>query len=109
MDAAWSKPLLKTPSMNWKLDQCYLEGCKLERELAEARELAEMQKETMQQMREQYGIGERNVMRELKQQRDRLEEALMRIEERYVDGDNTYEDWRTMGKIAQEALEEKTP
>jgi hypothetical protein len=48
----------------------------LERELAEAREIAEMQKETMRQMREQYGIGERNVMRELRQQRDTLAEAL---------------------------------
>jgi hypothetical protein len=44
----------------------------LERELAEAREIVEMQKETMRQMREQYGIGERNVMRELRQQRDAL-------------------------------------
>jgi len=48
----------------------------LERELAEAREIAEMQKETMRQLREQYGIGERNVMRELRQQRDTLAEAL---------------------------------
>ncbi len=49
---------------------------KLERELAEARELVEMQKETMRQMREQYGLGERNVMRELRKQRDMLVEAL---------------------------------
>jgi glutamyl-tRNA reductase len=51
----------------------------LERELAEAREIVEMQKETMRQMREQYGIGERNVMRELRQQRNTLAEALGEI------------------------------
>jgi hypothetical protein len=48
----------------------------LERELAEAREIVEMQKETMRQMREKYGLGKRNVMRELKQQRDTLAEAI---------------------------------
>lgn len=57
----------------------------LERELAEARELVEMQKETMRQMREQYGLGERNVMRELRKQRDTLAEALHSIRHRLGD------------------------
>jgi uncharacterized protein YggE len=48
----------------------------LERELAEAREIAEMQKETMRQMREQYGIGERNVMRELRQEIENLNKII---------------------------------
>jgi len=50
------------------------------RELADAREIVEMQKETMRQMREKYGLGERNVMRELKQQRDTLAKALETLE-----------------------------
>jgi uncharacterized membrane protein YccC len=53
----------------------------LERELAEAREIVEMQKETMRQMREKYGLGERNVMRELKQQRDTLADALRDVKQ----------------------------
>ena len=48
----------------------------LERELAEAREITEMQKETMRQMREQYGFGERNVMRELKQEIENLNKII---------------------------------
>jgi uncharacterized protein (DUF849 family) len=48
----------------------------LERELAEAREIAEMQKETMRQMREQYGIGKRNVMRELRQEIENLNKII---------------------------------
>jgi hypothetical protein len=37
----------------------------LERELAEARELNAMMRENMQQMKAKYGLGGRNVMREL--------------------------------------------
>jgi hypothetical protein len=48
----------------------------LERELAEAREIAEMQKETMRQMREQYGLGERNVMREPRQEIENLNKII---------------------------------
>jgi hypothetical protein len=40
MDAAFNQPTSTTPRMNWQLDQCYREGCKLERELAEARTFA---------------------------------------------------------------------
>jgi hypothetical protein len=54
----------------------YDEMCQLERELAEAREIVEMQKETMRQMREKYGIGERNVMRELKQEIENLNKII---------------------------------
>ena len=48
----------------------------LERELAEAREIAEMQRETMRQMREKYGFGERNVMRELRQEIENLNKII---------------------------------
>jgi hypothetical protein len=34
MYAAFKQFTSTTPRMNWQLDQCYKEGCKLERELA---------------------------------------------------------------------------
>jgi hypothetical protein len=54
---------------------CYEEGCKLERELAT-----------------------------VTAQRDRLAEVMMAIEERYIDGCDTYEDWKFMGDTARAAL-----
>jgi len=38
------------------------------------------------------------------EQRDRLAEAVERIEEIFVDGCDTYEDWKAMGEIARQAL-----
>jgi chromosome segregation ATPase len=42
----------------------------------------------------------------LKEERDEAREALMKIEEVFIDSDDTYEDWRKMGNIARAALEE---
>jgi hypothetical protein len=33
MDSAFKQLTSTTPRMNWQLDQCYREGCKLERDL----------------------------------------------------------------------------
>ena len=41
----------------------------------------------------------------LERKRNELFEALSKIETVFVDGEDTYEDWRTMGNIAREALE----
>jgi chromosome segregation ATPase len=41
---------------------------------------------------------------ETRTQRDRLAEELERIEEIFVDGCDTYEDWKAMGEIARLAL-----
>jgi hypothetical protein len=38
MDSAFNQPTSTTPRGNWQLDQCYREGCKLERELTAATE-----------------------------------------------------------------------
>jgi len=35
------------------------------------------------------------------------EEALMKIEDIFIDGDDTYEDWKSMGQIARTFLEDK--
>lgn len=42
-----------------------------------------------------------------RKERDEALEALMRIEEIFIDGEDTYEDWKKMGDIAVKALEEK--
>ncbi len=38
-------------------------------------------------------------------QRDEAINALMKIEEIFIDGDDTYEDWKSMGQIARTFLE----
>jgi hypothetical protein len=47
------------------------------------------------------------LARRLERERDEAREALMKIEDVFVDGEDTYEDWRTMGNIARAALEDK--
>ena len=51
-----------------------------------------------------HGLAEENA---------RLREAVGRIEEIYMDGEDTYEDWQAMGEIARRALvatpDTKTP
>ena len=44
--------------------------------------------------------------RKLERERDDAREALMRIEEVFIDSDDTYEDLIKMGSIARAALEE---
>jgi hypothetical protein len=52
--------------------------------------------------------GESEIQR-LTKERVEAREALMKIEEVFIDGDDTYEDWRKMGCIARAALEKKMP
>jgi hypothetical protein len=42
----------------------------------------------------------------LERERDEALTALMEIEEIFVDGSDTYDDWKSMGKIAREFLSE---
>jgi hypothetical protein len=48
---------------------------------------------------------EREAHNKTKSERDEAVEALMKIEDTFVDGDDVYEDRDTMGKIARETLE----
>jgi hypothetical protein len=41
-------------------------------------------------------------------QRDAAIDALMKIEDIFIDGDDTYEDWKSMGQIARTFLEKNT-
>ena len=43
--------------------------------------------------------------RKLERERDEAMEALMKIEEVFIDSDDTYEDWRKMGNIARAVVE----
>ena len=71
MDSAFKQLTSTTPRMNWQLDQCYREGCKLEREVAEA-------KEQCSNLDDQVSAA-MMVIRGLERERDRLAEALERI------------------------------
>jgi hypothetical protein len=44
--------------------------------------------------------------RQLERERDEARTALMEIEEIFVDGSDTYEDWKSMGTIARKFLSE---
>ena len=58
---------------------------------------------------DRWNQGKINIfdeMARLERERDEAREALMKIEDAFVDGDDTYEAWRTMGNIARAALEE---
>ena len=45
------------------------------------------------------------VIKRLECEREEAREALMKIEEVFIDSDDTYEDWRKMGNIARAVLE----
>ena len=77
MDAAFNQPTSTTPRMNWQLDQCYREGCKLERELAAVTE----------QRDEAVNNYETAVLREhrVQEQRKKLTYALFMCRRELVD------------------------
>jgi septal ring factor EnvC (AmiA/AmiB activator) len=52
MDSAFNQPTSTTPRRNWQLDQCYREGCKLERELAAVTEQRDMLAEELDALKQ---------------------------------------------------------
>ncbi len=50
MDSAFNQPTSTTPERNWQLDQCYREGCKLERELAAVTEQRDRLAESLREL-----------------------------------------------------------
>jgi hypothetical protein len=50
MDSAFNQPTSTTPRRNWQLDQCYREGCKLERELTAATEQRDRLAEALREL-----------------------------------------------------------
>jgi hypothetical protein len=49
-----------------------------------------------------------NAKIKAERERDAAIGAIMKIEEIYIDGDDTYEDWKSMGQIARTFLEKNT-
>jgi hypothetical protein len=76
MDAAF-RECGKTPRMNWQASQCYNEGCKLERELAEAREEGEEQARLLGMS----GEREAGLLAEIDRLKRELAEAREEIDE----------------------------
>jgi hypothetical protein len=56
MDSAFKQLTSTTPRMNWQLDQCYKEGCKLERELAAVTEQRDMLAEALREIKNELGV-----------------------------------------------------
>lgn len=50
-------------------------------------------------------IADDEIIPKLERERDEAREALMKIEEIFIDGEDTYEDWKKMGNIATDYLE----
>jgi hypothetical protein len=55
----------------------------------------------VQQWRDEFKADRENLLHG----RDEAIEALCKIEEIFIDGDDTYEDWKSMGQIARTFLE----
>jgi hypothetical protein len=49
-------------------------------------------------------VADRRLVNKLERERDALCKALELIEDRFVDGENTYDDWLYMGVTARQAL-----
>ena len=86
MDSAFNQPTSTTPRMNWQLDQCYKEGCKLERELATVAEQRDEARAVL--VYEQGGIhatagGWAAKYAEAIEQRDRLAEVAQAVWDRW--------------------------
>jgi len=72
---------------------------------------AESAERERDELREKYDkLATENMLEVNKicNQRDAAIDAIMKIEEIFIDGDDTYEDWKNMGQIARTFLEKNT-
>jgi hypothetical protein len=77
-------------------------------ELCREREAHNKTKRERDELREKYDtLAVENMLEvnEICNQRDAAIDAIMKIEEIFIDGDDTYEDWKSMGQIARKFLE----
>jgi hypothetical protein len=49
-------------------------------------------------------VADRRLVEKLERERDEMRNALENIEDRFVDGENTYDDWLFMGTTARTTL-----
>jgi hypothetical protein len=68
---------------------------------------AERERDEVQEKYDTLAVENMLEVNKLYNQRDAAIDALMKIEDIYIDGDDTYEDWKSMGQIARTFLENK--
>jgi len=66
---------------------------------------AERERDEVQEKYDTLAVENMLEVNKLYNQRDAAIDALMKIEDIYIDGDDTYEDWKSMGQIARTFLE----
>jgi hypothetical protein len=67
----------------------------------------EAQRDELQEKYDKLATENMLEVNKICNQRDAAIDALMKIEDIYIDGDDTYEDWKSMGQIARTFLENK--
>jgi hypothetical protein len=66
---------------------------------------AERERDELQEKYDTLAVENMLEVNKLCNQRDAAIDALMKIEDIFIDGDDTYEDWKSMGQIARTFLE----
>ena len=65
----------------------------------------EAQRDELQEKYDKLATENMLEVNKICNQRDAAIEALMKIEDIFIDGDDTYEDWKSMGQIARTFFE----
>jgi hypothetical protein len=73
--------------------------------LYETAQRFEAQRDELQEKYDTLAVENMLEVNELCNQRDAAIDALMKIEDIFIDGDDTYEDWKSMGQIARTFFE----
>ena len=94
------RPTPETDEFNCKWDSYSrpFEAIDLARKFERERDEAKIDAERSKSYKKVLKVTNAN----LKNERDKARDALMKIEEIFVDGENTHDDWFKMGSIARE-------
>lgn len=107
-DLAFRRDLYKFQEK--RLDQLSKELIEARAESKKWKDNHDNQVKINQLLRDRPDLGDRaKSVDGLIKRHDIMKTALMEIECRYVDGEDTYKDWNAMGQIAQQTLSEIDP
>jgi hypothetical protein len=107
-DLAFRRELYKVQEK--RLDQLSKELIEARAESKKWKDNHDNQVKINQLLRDRPDLGDRvKSVDGLIKRNNIMKTALMEIECRYVDGEDTYEDWNAMGQIAQQTLSEIDP
>jgi hypothetical protein len=107
-DLAFRRELYKVQEK--RLDQLSKELIEARAESKKWKDNHDNQVKINQLLRDRPDLGDRvKSVDGLIKRHDIMKTALMEIECRYVDGEDTYKDWNAMGQIAQQTLSEIDP